>query len=64
MAQVQIEEIIEHLDYEIKNALERAINREIPNANFNKNRLFREFVRAVYMKCNQWEDVPDQYVKL
>jgi hypothetical protein len=63
MAQVNMEEIVDHLSSEIRRALEQAVQREIPNAEFNAHQLFREFRRAVGRKCSTWENVPDQYVQ-
>jgi hypothetical protein len=63
MARVKMEEIIEHLNNEIRSALEDAVNRQLPGTNFNSHQLFREFVKAVGRKCNFWENVPDGYVE-
>ena len=63
MARVKIKEIIEHLDTNMKRALEDAVNKEIPNAQFDRNSLFREFARAVGRKCSIWERVSDSYVE-
>ena len=63
MARVKIEDVIESLDYEIKRALEDAVNRTINNARFDRNQLFREFRKAVGRKCSTWESVPDRFVE-
>jgi hypothetical protein len=63
MAQVKIEEIVDHLSSEMRRALEDAVQAQIPGAQFDSYELFREFKRAVYRKCDIWENVPDQYVK-
>ena len=63
MPQVKIEEIVDHLSYEIQRALEEAVHQTIPDSKFNSNMLFRNFVRAVGRKCSTWERVPDRYVK-
>jgi len=62
MARVKIEEIIYHLDRDMKRALEIAVNEEIPNAQFDRNRLFKAFLRGVRRKCGTWENVPSHYV--
>jgi hypothetical protein len=64
MARIQVENVIDHLSYEMKRALKDAVKKTIPNANFSDQQLFRNFKRAVYRKCSQWENVPDHYVKL
>ena len=63
MARVKIEEIIDHLSSELRKALEEAVRKEIPDAEFNQRQLFRQFLRAVGRKCNTWESVPDHYVE-
>jgi hypothetical protein len=62
MAQVRIEEIVDHLRSEMRRALEDAVKECIPNALFDSHELF-EVQRAVYRKCSVWENVPDQYVE-
>lgn len=63
MAEVKIEEIINHLDSDIRRALEDAVRENFPDAHVDAWALFRSFVRAVGRKCRTWERVPDQYVK-
>ncbi len=63
MAQVKIEEIVDHLSHEMQRALEDAVRQTIPDVDFNSQTLFRNFVRAVSHKCSTWERVPDHYVK-
>ena len=63
MAQIQIEEIIDYLDSDIKKALNEAINKVLPNSNVDSTKLFREFKRSISRKCSVWEYVPDQYIE-
>lgn len=63
MARIKIEDIIEHLDYDMKRALENAVERVLPDAIFDRNQLFREFCKAVGRKLSDWENVPDHYVE-
>jgi len=62
MARVKIEDILEHLDHEIRGALRDATLETMPNSNFDEHQLFRAFKRAVRRKCNTWETVPDHCV--
>lgn len=64
MAQIKIEDVIDHLSFEMKRALEDAVTSEITGARFDRDALFRAFTRAVYLKCSTWEKVPDHLVKL
>jgi hypothetical protein len=63
MARVKIESIVDHLDYEMKRALEDAVSRVFPDADINRNELFKAFSRAVGRKCSTWVDVPDNDVE-
>ena len=62
MARVNIEEIIDHLDSEIRRALADAVREAVPGAHFDEHALFRAFTRAVGRQCNTWENVPKQHV--
>ncbi len=64
MAKIKIESVIEHLDTDIRRALEDAVNHTIIDIQFDRNVLFREFVRAVGRKCQTWANVPDNCVRL
>jgi hypothetical protein len=63
MARVKIEEIIDHLDHEVRLSLKAAVDDIIPNVRFDERELFRAFKRAVRRKCNTWETVPDEYIE-
>ncbi len=61
--QINIEGVVEHLDYGMKRALEQAVRRQFPDADINRNALFKDFKRAVGRKCNTWERVPDRLIR-
>lgn len=63
MAQVKIEDVIDHLDFEMKRALEDAVQEVMPGVSFDRDELFRAFKRKVYMKCSTWETVPDHLIQ-
>lgn len=64
MARIKIQSVIESLDYDMKRALETAVEEELPNANVDRNSLYRAFCRAVGRKCSTWVRVPDSYVEV
>jgi len=64
MAYVNIEKIIDHLDGEIRNALEDAVREILPNSKLDSYDLYRAFLRAVRRKCRSMEYIPDNYVRL
>jgi hypothetical protein len=63
MARVKVDEIIDHLSSEIRSALAEALSEVAPDADVNEEHFFRAFKKAVYRRCNTWENVPDQYVE-
>ena len=63
MAKVKIEEIIDHLDSEMKKALEDTFTKMAPSLKIDKNTIFREFIKAVRKRCSTWETVPDHFVE-
>jgi len=63
MARVKIEDIVDHLSVEMQKALEEAVRKVLPDAEFDRRTLFREFTRSVSRKCSTWERVPDHYVE-
>ncbi len=63
MARIKAEEIIDHLDYHLRRALDKTLKEHFPNQNFDIRSVFRTFKRQVSRKCSTWENVPDHYVE-
>ena len=63
MAQVKIEDVLDHLDSEIGRALEDTIRQFAPDVTCNRGELLRFFQKRVYQHCAVWETVPDGCVK-
>lgn len=63
MAQVRIQNIIEKLDYEMKRALDEAVSRVLPDAEINRNALYKSFIKSVGRKCNEWVSISDSDVR-
>lgn len=63
MAEIKIQAIVAHLRQEISRALEDALLREFPDRTVDRNSLFRNFERAVSLRCRTWERVPDNSIK-
>jgi len=63
MAQVNIEEIVYHLDAQMKRALEAAVKDVLPAAAIDRTALYKAFLKQVRKKCDTWEHVPDQHVR-
>jgi hypothetical protein len=62
MAQVKIEDLVDHLDAEFKKVLEDTFNQFAPHVSVDRNEVFRYFLRRVYQHCSAWEQVPDHLV--
>jgi hypothetical protein len=63
MAQVKIEDIIEHLDHGVRRALEETIKYHFPNQDFDSRQVFRTFKRMISRKCSIWENIPDRLIR-
>lgn len=63
MARVKIEDILYHLDHDLKKALEATIKEHYPGVNVDRNRVYKTFMKQAYRKCSTWEQVPDSCVE-
>ena len=63
MARVRVEAVVEHLSSEFRKALDAAVRRQLPGAQFNAHQLYRDFRREVGRKCSTWETVPGSSVE-
>jgi len=63
MAKIKIEEFIEHLDREIRKALDATILEHFPHQEYNSRALFKTFKKEATKKCNTWESIPNKYIK-
>lgn len=63
MAQIKIEDIVDHLGTEFRKALEATLKQHFPDKTFDSRTVFRTFKRMVYRKCSVWEEVPDNLVE-
>jgi hypothetical protein len=63
MAQVNIEELLDHLSDELRGALRDALQEVLPNITVSEFELFRAFQRAIDRRCATWEPVPDYLVR-
>lgn len=63
MAKVKIEDIVDHLDTDLRKALAETIKQHFPNQPFSDRDVFRTFKRMVGRKCSTWETVPSHLVE-
>lgn len=48
MAEIKIEDVVDHLDHEFKKALDDTMTQFAPRVTYNRDELFRHFLRRVY----------------
>ena len=63
MAQVKIEDVVDSLDSEFKKALDDTMEQFASEVSYDRNELFKFFLKRVYHHCSVWETVPDASVK-
>jgi hypothetical protein len=63
VAQVNIEQIVDHLSAEMRRALEAAVQETAPDADVDAHDLLRAFRRAVGRYFKIWETVPGRCVR-
>lgn len=64
MAKIKVEDVLYHLDHDLKRALEETILEHYPNVTVDKNAVYKTFLKKAYRRCNVWESVPDNLVKM
>ena len=64
MAEIKIEEIVDHLSTKMRSALDAAAQEVTGGTSIDRHELFRAFLRAVRRKCSTWEKVPDRFVRV
>lgn len=63
MALVKVNAIVEYVAFKLKPVLEEAVTKTAPGIQFDKDELWKEFLRIVNRKCSVWAKVPDTYIK-
>ena len=62
MARIKSQEIFDHLNPQLRSALDEAVARTMPGVEVDKRQLYVEFRRALALKLKQWESVPNTAV--
>lgn len=63
MARVNLTEMIERLELELRPVLKKAVEAAIPDVEFDDRLLYREFRKAASRRFQTWERIPDSCVK-
>ena len=62
MARVKMTEVVDHLNVQVRAALDEAVERTLPGVEVDRRQLYREFRRALGARCKTWENVPNQVI--
>jgi hypothetical protein len=62
MPQINVDDVVYHLDSEFKKALRDTFARFAPGVSYS-DAMFTYFRQRVYNHCSKWETVPDGCVK-
>jgi hypothetical protein len=62
MPRVNIERVIEKLEYELKASMKSALDIAAPGKGVDLQSLFKEFKKQVIKNCKQWEYVDSNTV--
>jgi hypothetical protein len=62
MARIKMLELVEALAQPLRGALDEAVAKTLPETEFDKAQLFREFRRSLLARTKQWERVPNSVV--
>ena len=63
MARINLSEIVENLELELRPILKQAVEAAAPEAQVDAKALFREFRKVVNRRLDPWQRVPDRCVK-
>ncbi|MFB0517173.1 MAG: hypothetical protein ACETWG_11305 [Candidatus Neomarinimicrobiota bacterium] len=63
MARVNLTEMIDRLELELRPVLKQAVQATISAVEFDDKALYREFRKAVNRRFQTWERIPDSCVK-
>ena len=64
MTQIKMEDIVMHLDEQMKNALVDTMKTYAPYVTYDVDSLYKHFAKRVYYHCRTWEPVPDDTVRI
>jgi hypothetical protein len=59
MARIKPGEIFDHLNPQMRAALDDAVERTLPGVDIDRRKLYLEFRRALTARCKAWENVPN-----
>jgi len=63
MAKINLESLMDQLEDEFRKALQLTVKEHFPDQDFNARAIYKTFRKEVYKKCDDWEDIPNKYIR-
>jgi len=63
MAKVKVDKFVDHLDREFRKALEATLREHFTDYDYNARTVFKTFQKEITKKCNDWEDIPNKFIR-
>ena len=63
MAKLNITEVFDLLEDDIRKALEATMREHFPHQEFNSRAVFKTYKKQIDKRCNAWENVPNKYIR-
>jgi len=54
---------MDQLEDEFRKALQLTVKEHFPDQDFNARAIYKTFRKEVYKKCDDWEDIPNKYIR-
>lgn len=62
MARIKVQEIVDHLNPQMRGALDDAVSKVLPGVELDRRQLYLEFRLALLRRAKAWENVPNSSV--
>lgn len=63
MAKINIQEIIDHMENDMRKSLDATMREHFPDQDFNSRAVYKSFLKQVNKRCRIWETIPNKYIK-
>lgn len=63
MAKLNIIEVIDHLEDDIRKSIDATMREHFPHQEFNSRAVYKTFKKQIDKRCNAWEAVPNKFIR-
>ena len=63
MAKLNVEQLINHLDLEVRKALEATLREYFPYEEYNSRAISKTFQKELGKRCKVWENIPNKFIR-